>query len=95
MDDEEETVLMLWNFLQLLDTKINREVWVHPINQKRNLTGFIAELRLDPAKFYNYCRMTMSTFDYILCEIQGKILKQNTKWREAITPEERLLITLR
>lgn len=53
---------MLWNFLQLLDSKRNREVWVHPINQKINLTGFIAELRLDHAKFYNYCRMTMSTF---------------------------------
>jgi hypothetical protein len=51
-EEEEETVLML-NFLQLFDSERNRDVWVHPINQERNLTGFITELRLDPAKLYN------------------------------------------
>lgn len=28
-------------------------MWVRPINQKRDLSGFIAELRADPAKLNN------------------------------------------
>lgn len=96
MDEEEETVLMMWNYLQLLDSNIrNREMWVHPINKKRDISGFIGELRADPAKFFNYCRMSVSTFDYILDEIRNKIEKRNTNWRKSITGEERLFITLR
>lgn len=94
-EEEEETIMLLWSFLQLLDSGVNRNIWVHPINQKRNLKGFIDELKADPSKFFNYCRMKVSTFDYILQVISPKIQKQNTKFRNPITPEERLLITLR
>lgn len=94
-EEEEETVILLWSFLQLLDSGVKRNIWVHPINQKRNIIGFIGELRADQSKFYNYCRMKVSTFDYILQLISPKIQKQNTKFRKSITPEERLLVTLR
>lgn len=94
-EEEEETVILLWNFLQVLDSGGKRNIWVHPINQKRNLKGFIGELKADPSKFYNYCRMKASTFDYILELISRKIQKKNTKFRTSITPEERLLVTLR
>lgn len=95
MDREEDIVVLLWNFLQLLDNGKQREHWVHPINQKRDIRGFIDELRAYPEKFFNYCRMSISTFDYVLQAIEGKIQKQNTNYRKCISAEERLLITLR
>ena len=64
--DEEEIVILLWNFLQLLDYGKDRKLWVHPINQNRDIIGFIVELIADPVKFYNYCRMSIATFDYVL-----------------------------
>ena len=69
---------LLWNFLHLLDYGKGRKLWVHPINQNRYIIGFIAELRADPAKFYNYCRMSRATFDYVLELIRDRIQKQNT-----------------
>lgn len=96
MDDEEvSTAILLWNFLEVLDIGTRREQWVHPINLKRDIRGFIDELRADPSKFYNYCRMKIATFDYILDLIKNKIEKQNTNYRKSISPEERLFITLR
>lgn len=59
MDKEVEVNILLWQFLEFLELaneKQNR-FWVHPINQKRNNSGFIRELRNDPEKFYNYCRL--------------------------------------
>lgn len=65
-EEEEEAVTLLWNFLQLLNSGIKRNIWVHPINQRINLKGFLGEVKADPSKFYNYCKMKASTFDYIL-----------------------------
>lgn len=94
-EEEEATVIALWYLVKLMDDVPNRKMWVHPINEKRNLKPFIAELRADPEKFYNYCRMKPVTFDFILGLITPTIQKRNTNYRQCITPEERLLITLR
>ena len=84
----------MWHFLQLFNYGKDRKLWVHPINQNRDIIGFIAELRADPAKFYNYCRMSIATFDYVLELIRDMIQKQNTNYRKSIIQEERRLITL-
>lgn len=94
-DEEEETMLMLWNVLQLIDKGPSRKHWVHPLNQTRNIEGFLQELRSDTAKFHNYLRMKISTFDYVLDLIKPKVERQNTTFRKVVTAEERLLITLR
>ena len=49
--EEEETVILLWNFLQLLDYGKERKLWVHPINQNTDIIGIIGKIRADPAKF--------------------------------------------
>lgn len=97
MDRQTETTLLLWQFLELLDKENQKEkrFWVHPINQKRNIPDFIRELRNDPDKFYNYCRMSMETFDELLNLVEDRIKKQNTNYRRCISAEERLIITLR
>lgn len=85
-------------FLQLVheeEHQAKRRFWVHPLCTKRNLKSFIKELRSDPAKFFNFCRMTPKTFDMLLELTRERISKKNTNFRKCIPPEERLIITLR
>lgn len=74
-------------------------IWIHSINLERHLHGeyhtLLPELRKDEERFYIYFRMTSDCFDEILNLIKSEICKQDTNYREAITPEERLAIALR
>lgn len=45
--------------------------------------------------FRNYFRMTRGQFDIILAEVEPLISKQDTVFRESISAEERLMVTLR
>ena len=42
---------------------------------------------------YRYVRMSKERFDHLLCMIRTKITKKDTQMRDAITAEERLVIT--
>lgn len=53
------------------------------------------DLRNSPQRFFIYFRMPEACFDEILELIKEDITKQDTKYREAISAEERLAITLR
>lgn len=98
-DEEEIVAVCLWMYLQMYSEKYERNYWVHPINEKRikenTLKKFIAELREDPAKFVNFTRLSPDIFDYVLNSIEDKIRKHDTNLRRSISPEERLIVTLR
>ena len=91
-----------WRFavaLLLLQLNFNvRRMWVHPINNLRFEKGeyFILypDLRKYEDKFFNWYRMSMKKFDYLLKMIQRRIFRHNTNYREAISTEEQLVITL-
>ena len=54
------------------------------------------ELRTGDEKFYrNFLRVTGEDFDTLLERVSPLIKKENTRMREAITPAERLAVTLR
>ncbi|XP_064639343.1 uncharacterized protein LOC135494929 [Lineus longissimus] len=54
------------------------------------------ELRLeDPASYRNYLRMDEQTFNELLVKMSPLITKADTNMREAISPGERLALTLR
>jgi len=76
-----------------------KKLWVHPLNQKRIthnvIVSFICEIRSDEKKFKNYTRVGISTQDYIIQQIGEEIRKEDTNFRRSISPEERLLITLK
>ena len=76
---------------------INR-IWVHPMNNRRFEKGeffvLYPELRRFEDQFFNWFRMSVQKFDYLLKMIERRIQKQNTNWREAISAEEQLIITL-
>jgi hypothetical protein len=54
------------------------------------------ELRLtDPMSFKTYLRMSPQVFEELLIKVAPKIAKQDTFFRQAISPGERLSVTLR
>ena len=91
-----------WRFavaLLLLQLNFNvRHMWVHPINNLRFEKGeyFILypDLRKFEDKFFNWYRMSMKKFDYLLKLIQRRIFRWNTNYRESVSTEEQLIITL-
>ena len=73
-------------------------MWVHPINIKRPEFGVFShlypDLPKDEEKFHGFFRMTIGQF-YLPSQLAGEeIRKQNTNYRRAISPEERLAIFL-
>ena len=79
--------------------KRNRVYWVHPINEKRDESGLFytlfEDLRKDGKKFFNYFRMSISTFDVLYERLKHTLQRQNTKMRNCIQPEQMLAITIR
>ncbi|KOB66903.1 Uncharacterized protein OBRU01_20600, partial [Operophtera brumata] len=92
MDDE---IVVLWWYLNRRQNK--RKHWVHPILRERFSLGtfetLMGELRRDESKFFNYFRMTATTFDDLLGRLDIRV--RDTSFRECICPEQRLAICLR
>lgn len=99
MSSDEEVAICMWYTLLDLEERDKKKLWVHPLNKKRIthnvIVSFICELRSDEKKFKNYTRVCTSTFDFIIQQIGDEIRKEDTHFRRSISPEERLLITLR
>lgn len=75
-----------------------RKYWVNELYTRRNeeseYVKLLDELRQQPRKFFEYFRMSLSTFEYILNRIKPRI-ERYSNFRECIGPEEKLTITLR
>ena len=78
---------------------VHREVWIHPLNEERSAKGELYRLYLDqrhfPDKFFENYRMSTHQFDDILHRIDPLVRKKDTNFRKAISPEEKLALTLR
>jgi len=79
--------------------KKQKRLWVHDVWKKRKIEGEFATLYkklIDhETKFFDYFRMPLYSFNVLLHKIENDIKKQDTFWREAITPRERLAVCLR
>ena len=72
-----------------------RSKWIKNYFKTRNF-GIINDLQLDEDfLFGNFTRMSKTNFFSLLKMIEPEIVKQNTKFREAVPPNIKLLITLR
>ena len=85
---------------QLIKKKQVKRFWRRGIFRDRKLYSeyytLYQQLRnSDRELHYRYLRMSKDRFDHLLTLITDKITKKDTKLREAITAEERLVITLR
>ncbi|XP_050676737.1 uncharacterized protein LOC126973475 isoform X1 [Leptidea sinapis] len=98
---DEDEILIMFFFLKRRKMKraMKRKYWVHPMLMKRIPLGlcqsYIEELKSDDGKFYEYLRMTVTTFDSLLVRLADNLRRENTHFRNCISAEERLVITLR
>ncbi|VVD06155.1 unnamed protein product, partial [Leptidea sinapis] len=98
---DEDEILIMYFFLKRRKMKqaMKRKYWVHPMLMKRIPLGlcqsYIEELKSDDGKFYEYLRMTVTTFDSLLVRLADNLRRENTHFRNCISAEERLVITLR
>ncbi|CAH2002123.1 unnamed protein product [Acanthoscelides obtectus] len=76
-----------------------RQHWVHPLLTVRYLEGsfytLFEKLRKDNSKFFNYFRMSIDTFDFIVERLLNSIKHQNTPMRACIPPKEMVAVTIR
>lgn len=83
----------------LLKEPVKRKYWVHPFHSnfeaREKFKTFFSNIRNYETKFFEYYRMSISSFDELLEIIRPHIAKQDTHWRNAVSAEERLTITLR
>ena len=71
-----------------------QHMWVHPISIKRPdfeiFSHLYPDLLEDEVKFHGFLRINIEQF-YSLSQLMGEEI-QNTTYRRAITPEERLTL---
>lgn len=71
----------------------------HPVLANRLSTGqfyiMFEKHRMYPDKFFQYYRMSVTSFDELLCLVSEKIRKNDTTMKKSIPPVQRLVITLR
>ncbi|KAM3924778.1 uncharacterized protein RB166_008129 [Leptodactylus fuscus] len=76
-----------------------RRYWVHTINELRPSRGVFGqlyhELLLDSQKYFNFLRMPPEAFDVLMEHLGTHLEHQDTIMRKALSPTERLVITLR
>jgi hypothetical protein len=103
MDSDEETLLLtllLSRKLAKRKKKCRRRLWEDPIWSFRLLESdyyvlYCERIKNNNKHFYDYLRMPRRTFNELLQVIQNDIKFQDTHLRISVSPEERLVITLR
>jgi hypothetical protein len=95
-------LLLLLNLRKLqFKKRSTRRLWSHKWLERRyfgrGLSSLVfEELAVEDKKsFKNFTRMSTRTFDDLLAKVGPKICRQNTTFRECISPRTRLLLTLR
>ena len=85
---------MMYYMMEMLDPV--REMWIHPLNVDRVSKGEFYRLYLDqrhfPDIFFQNYRMSTFQFDELLVKIAPRIMKKDTNFRKAITPEEKFVL---
>lgn len=91
-------LFLLENSLLRRRRRRRRTEWVNEIYLKREELGEFhhiwEDLKSDNKRFYSYLRMTKETFKYILDNVKFNLTKFSN-FRRTISPEERLVVTLR
>lgn len=80
-------------------TKRNKRWWIREIYRNRDQSNRNLMVDLifegDEAPFKNFTRMSKKDFKLLLSLVEPKIRKQDTTFRKAILPADKLILTLR
>lgn len=77
---------------------VRREYWIHPYigkNLKCRLFVAAEQLNQTDAKFIAFYRMSKDSYQELVKLVVPNVHKMDTNMRECVSPEERILITLR
>lgn len=75
-----------------------RSVWTKTWLQRRTSHGYghlLRGLKTDPGDYRNFLRMDEQLFQHLVKLVSPFITKQDTNMRKAISPADRLVVTLR
>ena len=81
-----------------LKRKKKRSKWTKDLLLKRDQfshTNLLVDLKLEPDGWRNYLRMNEDTYIDLLSRVSPLISHEDTNMRKALTPHERLTVTLR
>jgi hypothetical protein len=90
MDSDEET-LLLTLLLRRRRRQKPRQYWINPIIENRDGSQFYLlynPLRMYDDKIFNYFRMSISTFHYLLSELTESIQQSDSTTRNCIKADE-------
>lgn len=98
---EVEEVACVWILFRNYKERRRRQRnhWIHPILHDRFTHGcFVTlypNLRKHDHKFFNYFRMSIASFDELMDIVKDDLEAREDSIRDSISPEEKLVITLR
>lgn len=79
--------------------KRKQRLWIHPIISERENKGFFYtlynEINQDPEIFFNFSRMSQTSFQELLAIVKEPISRRNTVMRKSIPAEEKLKMSLK
>lgn len=97
--DVKEACCLWITYRRMRRRRRERAYWVHPILRERlTLSLYVTlypSLRSYEPKFFNYFRMSIKSFDALLEKINHDIAADANAIRYCISPEEKLIVTLR
>ena len=96
---DDDDIIIMYYYYQRYRKRKERKMWVHPYIEKKNINcrAFVAakELQESDAKFLAFYRMGKETYQRLMEHMTPAFHYTNTNMRECVSPEERVLITLR
>jgi hypothetical protein len=96
---DRNSIIALFLLYRRRKRRRNRSHWAHPVIQKREVFGAFEtvfnELRDDKNKFFNYFRMSVSSFDELHRRLKESLQRRNSKIRNCIQPVKVVAIAIR
>ena len=91
--------LLVLLYLRQKYKKHERQYWIHPVLAVRYLEGsfytLFEKLKCRDSKFFNYFRMSVLTFEFLVMRLSDCIKGQDTAMKACVPPKEMLAVTIR
>jgi hypothetical protein len=96
---DRNSIIALFLLYRRRKRRLKRLHWAHPVIQKREEFGVFEtvfdELRDDENKFFNYFRMSDSSFDELHRRLKKSLQRRNSKIRNCIQPVKMVSVAIR